>query len=683
MMPTKEDTEVAQLNQRIKQLETIEHEYIQLKELLDYAAKGKHLEKHANSAVLYVHPDSRQILDANSHALKFLGYTQKELFTITIDELEVAESRKGKITYVESSVEIQVYDCCFRHYEGHELGIKVRKWLITKGNIELLCYTLGDKSLRTRLWHELSRREDADYQFQEKLKNLNEVSIELGHLKSFHAICKRGVELGIQKLGFDRLALFFLDPSKKLMIGTFGVDEQGNLRDERNQSWEFEDSFIMDFVNGKREPDIKHDNAPLYNLFSTVVGYGWHVSAPILDGGEFIGFISADNLINKNKLQNFQPDLLRLFGATIGHLASRQLEQETIRKLSSAVQHSSSMIIVLNTQQVIEFTNNSFCQLSGYTLQEIIGKDLSILFPTRPFQTIKQTISSGKAWHGEIVNYKKNGEAYEAFVSISPVHLGNIIENFVIVQEDITLLKHARQKELTLQLEQERAQMLETFVTDIGHEFKTPLSIIHTSNYIMAQSQDGYNRQKHLSRIQEQVNVLSQMINDILEIVRLTSTLELQCETIGLGSFVQNVINEFMPSANEKQLTWHNKLASNIILEADTEKLARIIQEILENAIQFTPIHGTICVSLNEYVEQVGIIVQDSGIGIPADEIDKIFHRFYRVDKARTTRNTGLGLSVAKLLIEAHHGKIKIDSVLGQGSRFEILLPREHSVKEI
>lgn len=681
-MVSKNQTDIAHLRQRIQELETIEWEYNQLKDLLDNAAKNEQLEKYSNNITLYAEPHNKQILDANSQALEFLGYTQKELATKTIDALEVTDSIKEIVFYIEGLTEIQTYDCYFKHHDGYNLNVKVHKWLITNDNQDLLCYALKDKSLRTKLWQELSRREDADYQFQEKLKKLNEITIALGHLESFDTICKRSVELGVQRLGFDRLALFFLDPSKTLMLGTFGVDEQGNIRDERDQSWGFAETFIMDFVNGKRDPVIRHDNAPLYNQFNEIVGYGWHVSAPILDGGKFIGFITADNFINKKDLKNFQPDLLRIFGATIGHLTSRQLEQETIRKLSSAVQHSSSMIIVLNTKQVIEFANDAFCRLSGFPLHEILGEDLATLFPTEPFQTIKQTLASGQAWHGELVNYKKNGEAYETFVSISPVHLGNTIENFVIVQEDITLLKEAQQKELALQLEQERAHMLQTFVTDIGHEFKTPLSIIHTSNYIVEKSNDKHKQQKHLVRVQEQVDILAQMLDDILEIVTLTSTLELKSDVIWLDNFVQNIIDELRLTANDKNLNWEIKLDSNIHLEADANKLSRVIQEILENAIQFTPADGTIFVGIKKHEEQLGIIIRDSGIGIPADEIDKIFHRFYRVDKARTSRNTGLGLAIAKLLIEAHHGKIMAKSVLGEGSRFEIILPAEFKDNE-
>jgi two-component system phosphate regulon sensor histidine kinase PhoR len=157
--------------------------------------------------------------------------------------------------------------------------------------------------------------------------------------------------------------------------------------------------------------------------------------------------------------------------------------------------------------------------------------------------------------------------------------------------------------------------------------------------------------------------------------VTLTSTLELTTEKIWLDGFVNSIINNAKSITQHKELNWHVHLDSHITLQADPGKLARVVHEVLKNALQFTPPHGTISVNLTRYEKQVGIIIQDSGIGIPADEIDRIFDRFYRVDKARTMRRAGLGLAVAKLLVEAHHGEIKVESVLEQGSRFEILLP--------
>ena len=682
-MTKAEKVELQYLRQHLKSLEEYEREHNQLKKLLESATQNKPLNYYTNEIVLYAQPDTGRIVDANNHAIEFLGYPQEILFTLTIDELEVPNSQGNSQTYIESSIEIQVYDTHLWHHDGYKQTVVVRKWLITKNNTPILCYTAEDTSLHAQFLHELSRREDPDYQFREKLKNLNEIALELGMLNSFNDVCRQGVESGIERLGFDRLSLWFLDSTKTKMYGTFGVDEEGNVRDERGHSWSFVDSYLVDFTAGKREPIITHDSAPLYNQNSELVGYGWHISVPVVDGGEFIGHIGADNFLNKRALKNYEPELLRLYGVTIGHLASRQREQETIRKLSSAVQHSSSMIVVLNKQQIIEFANDTFCQKSGYSLQEILQQDASMLFPADTFQSINKQISSGQSWHGELINQTKAGSPYEAFVSISPVRLGNTIENFVIVQEDISMLNQARQKELALQLEQERASLLESFVTDIGHEFKTPLSIIHTSNFIVGQIQDKDIQEKHIEYIQTQVEILSQMLDDILEIVTLTSTLELKTEKVWLANFVGNIINNAKPIAQEKELAWDIQLDSHITLQADADKLARVVHEILKNAIQFTPAQGKVSVSLKQYEKQVGIIIQDTGVGIPADEFDKIFDRFYRVDKARKKRHAGLGLAIAKLLIEAHHGEIKVDGVVGKGSRFEILLPLGQRAKEV
>lgn len=552
------EIDLAQMHQRMQQLEEIERDYRQCQELLNYAARSEHLNNQANAIILYTQPDNGHILETNAAGSGFLGYTPAELLVMTINQLEMPESQQALTTYVESGIEIQLYNGRYRHRDGHELSVQVRRWPVTRHNQTLICYILEEKSLYTQLWHELRRREDADHQFREKLKTLNEITLELGQLDSFESICLRGVELGTQKLGFDRLSLWFLDASKTRMTGTFGVDEHGRIRDERQQSWIFEKTFIEDFIRGKQEIIITHDSAPLYNDASEIMGYGWHLSAPILDGNQFMGFISADNLIHKQTLKSFQPELLRLYGATLGHL---------------------------------------------------------------------------------------------------------------------TILNQARQKELTLRLEQEHTQMLETFVADIGHEFKTPLAVINTSNYIVSKTQDENKRQQHTNIITAQVKTLDRMLKEILEIVELTSTPTLRVTPIALDDLVQSIVDSFKAAMPETQLEWQVQLESNAVIQADSKRLARALNEIIENAIQFTPTRGVVQISTHRNGPQVNIIVQDTGIGIPADEIEKVFDRFYRVDKARTIRNTGLGLAITKLIIEAHQGEIKVESVPGKGSRFEIVLP--------
>lgn len=669
--------ELEHLRQQINHLKAVEREYKQIKQLLEAAARNEPLDKLANNIALYALPDSGKIVDVNPRALEFFGYSLEEMLTTTIQSLEVTASQQQVSVFIESSIEVYEYDCTFRHRQGYEMPVHVRKWQVEKEGEAFICYMLEDKSLRTQLWHELARREDSDYHFREKLKILNEIANGLVLLDSFDDICFQAVKLGIEKLGFDRISLWFLNAAKTLMIGSFGVDEVGNIRDEREISWSYANTYTEEFVNGRRKPFITHDSAPLYNEKSEIIGYGWHLSVPIVNRGEFIGFIGTDNYLNRQPLKNYQPELLRLYGATIGHLAGRQAEQETIRKLSSAVQHSSSMILVLNKQQIIEFANDAFCQLSGHEPAELIGQELSVLFTENNLRTIQTAVSSGKSWRGEMVNQTRGGQEYETIISVSPVQSGDTIENYVIVQEDISALIQSQRNELALQLEQERARLLETFVTDISHEFKTPLAVINTSSYILSKSDDKSKRAIHSNMIKIQVNTLNQMLDDTLEIVKITSALELKKEPICLASFIQEIADGFIFAAEQKPLQWRVSLDEKVTIIADAEKIARIVYEILENAVQFTAVNGTIRVKLQADERYAKIVVADSGIGIAADEIDRIFDRFYRVDKARSTRNTGLGLSIAKLLVDAHHGQIKVESVLGEGSRFEILLPLE------
>jgi two-component system, sensor histidine kinase SagS len=434
----------------------------------------------------------------------------------------------------------------------------VRKRLIKKAGKDLWHYILEDKSLRKQVWRELNRREDTDYQFREQLKTLNEIILDLGRISSVDDLCRRSIELGLERLAFDRISIWLMDSSEKLMRGTFGVDEVGQIRDERGQSWSYVRSYVEDFLAGKHQPIVMHDDAPLYNERSELVGYGWHISAPLLDGAEFIGFMGADNFIHKRPLKSYQTDLIQLFGANVGHLISRQFKQ---------------------------------------------------------------------------------------------------------------------QKALELQLEQERLRFLGNFVTNIGHEFKTPLTIIKTSNYFLGKTQDESKRQSHVTKIDDSVSYLNYLLNLMLEMVRLDSQPELKMKSLQLDRFLSDIANSLLPLAESKQLQWQIQVQAGKQVQADSELLSRAIEEIIKNAIDYTPAQGKIQISLIEGENQIQIIVQDTGIGIPMDELEQIFERFYRVDKARSSRNAGLGLAIAKRIIELHHGEIDVKSILGEGARFEIRLP--------
>ncbi|MCD4686719.1 MAG: PAS domain-containing sensor histidine kinase, partial [Anaerolineae bacterium] len=379
-------------------------------------------------------------------------------------------------------------------------------------------------------------------------------------------------------------------------------------------------------------------------------------------------------------MQSYEPELLRLYGVTIGHLIVRQREQETIRKLSNAVQASASMVVILDAAAVIEFVNDSFCRVLEYAASDVLGQPIAMLWRESAFERIWPDISAGSEWQGELVCPKKNGALCETIVSVSPIRVGDAeIKNYVVVLEDITELKQARQKELQLQLEQERSRVLQAFITDAGHEFRTPLSVISTSSYLLKASQDDAQRHTRADQIEAQVDFLSRMVNNMLYAVQLSGDIALETAAVDLRRLVHHALAAVSTQAATKQLHWDLDLEMPLTVQADERQLTRAVREIIKNAIEFSLVEGVISIRLYRRDDHAGLRIQDAGAGISAQGMDKIFDRFFRVDAARTTRGTGLGLFIAKYIVEAHQGGITVESTVGQGSTFEIWLPLERA----
>lgn len=559
--------ELETLRQRIAHLEEVERAYRQVEQLVNYAAANRDLNEYAGSAVLYVDQHSGRIMDANSQALCLLGYDRETLCALTIQALEILDeaTASNRITYMLNTSEEQLYPCQYRHRDGYSVPVQVYCRLLGDApDASVLHYTLEEQSLSRRLWHELTRREDADFDFREKLKQLNEINLQLANMPTLDKMCRQAILLGLARLGFDRLSIWFADRTTEMMIGTYGVDEAGQVRDEREARWSYRDTYVIEFINGRREQFIISEKAPIYNDRSEIIGYGWHVSVPLISAGQFIGFMSADNFLNRRPLKDYEPELLRLYGVTVGHLAA---------------------------------------------------------------------------------------------------------------------LQQAKQQELALQLERERVHMLEAFIRDIGHEFRTPLSAITLKSYLMERMDDAARRAQIAGDIQAQVQAISAMLDDIIYIVRMETdvSFDLKRIAIDVSALVQDIAQR-LAAAISKPLHWQVRLDEAPPLLVDPHRLTRAIEELIKNAIEFTPEGGTITVSTHHDAEhQFSIRVQDTGIGIAASELGKIFSRLYRVDQARTTRGVGLGLPIAKVIVEAHGGQIVVESTLGAGSIFTIQLPVVHA----
>jgi len=223
-----------------------------------------------------------------------------------------------------------------------------------------------------------------------------------------------------------------------------------------------------------------------------------------------------------------------------------------------------------------------------------------------------------------------------------------------------------------------RRQMM----ADIAHELRTPLSVIRGQVEAL---QDGVFElsPENLKPIHDQTLLLGRLVEDLRDLALAEAgRLPLERTEVSLERLIRRIVEAFQPRAQEKGLALSVELPEALPpVQADAQRLEQVLENLLSNALRYTPAGGTVNVRAWEEPQWVVFTVEDTGTGIAAEDLPHIFERFYRADKARSRADggTGLGLSIAKQLVEAHGGRISAESAPGKGTRFTVRLPRGDS----
>jgi signal transduction histidine kinase len=260
--------------------------------------------------------------------------------------------------------------------------------------------------------------------------------------------------------------------------------------------------------------------------------------------------------------------------------------------------------------------------------------------------------------------------------------------------EQLTQTLEKRVRERTQELEAANEQLREldelksSFVSTVSHELRTPMTSIkgYVDNIldgltgVLTEKQSYY-----LNRVQYNVERLTRMINDLLDLSRIEARrVELRLGTVCMRDLVTDVVEGFQRAAAEKGIALHTNFHDELpAIQGDRDKLHQVLTNLIQNAIKFTPKGGQ--VRVESQVRDDGFLmvgVSDTGSGIPPHELDRVFEKFYRGESVPTEdRGSGLGLPIAKSLVELHRGRIWAESTLGQGSRFSFTLPvQPHSL---
>lgn len=343
----------------------------------------------------------------------------------------------------------------------------------------------------------------------------------------------------------------------------------------------------------------------------------------------------------------------------------RTLTEE--RNLSSAILGSMvEGVLVVNGAERVVFANHSFAEILGINIPPQAGSGLvECVRQTELIESVRKVLAGEPRVESEIVTGTLRQHFFAATVA-SVRTTGT--DGAVLVLHDITDLR---------KLERVRRD----FVANVSHEFRTPLTAIQgfAETLLAGAIDDPQNRGRFLQIIVEHSRRLARLTEDLLMLSKMDADrLEFETRRIPVGPFIESCIETAQPRARDKDLRLSVNQANKIPdIAGDRRRLTEVLQNLLDNAIQYTPAGGQIMVSAGVNGGEVVFTVSDTGIGIPQAEQPRIFERFYRVDAARSREvgGTGLGLAIAKHLVEGYGGRIWVESELGHGSQFHFSVP--------
>jgi len=377
-------------------------------------------------------------------------------------------------------------------------------------------------------------------------------------------------------------------------------------------------------------------------------------------------------------------------------------------------------IIVINENGEITMSNPSTEKLFNYNKGELIGKKIEVLIPKRVTENHAHHLANfNKNPHArsmgvglELYGVKKDGQEFPVEISLSPysnaegkfviafiiditvrklaeeklknysIELETQVKNRTLILEEAIQELEKTKKELYYSLEKERElnELKSRFLSMASHEFRTPLTTIMSSLSLInkyAEMNDTDNRIKHIGKIKNSINNLTDILNDFLSLGKLEEgKIDYVPMQIDLPSFIHEIVSEMKTMVkNNQNITYH--YAGKDLASIDKKLLKNIMFNLISNAIKFTPDNGKIEIKTEVSPENIKIIVKDNGMGIMLEDQKHLFERFYRGYNATHIQGTGLGLHIVTKYIELMNASISFESEENKGTLFKIVIPQK------
>ena len=351
--------------------------------------------------------------------------------------------------------------------------------------------------------------------------------------------------------------------------------------------------------------------------------------------------------------------------------AELQQEQE---RLAALLNGASEGILFTDPNGQLLYANPAACQLMAVEVQNIQGQNLLNLPHLEMSLGVRETIFAalrqGRRWSGELYIRTPDKRPLDIRLTLSPLYnVDLVVTGFVCMQSDISRLKEVE-------------RLKSEFITNVSHELRTPLTNILTSTTLLEKGRPD-KRERYLHVLKAETSRLSHLVNSLLDL----SWLEagegiLYLQTVNLHQLLITIWENYAYMAQNRHIIWSYQFADNLPeVQADINKLTLALRNLLENAFAYTTPGGQVMFSAHSLPSQQGemicIKIQDDGVGIPADELPRVYDRFFRGRASLTLGipGTGLGLAIARYIIEQHQGWIDIESEEENGTTVSVWLP--------
>ncbi|MBZ5635891.1 MAG: PAS domain-containing sensor histidine kinase [Acidobacteriia bacterium] len=374
------------------------------------------------------------------------------------------------------------------------------------------------------------------------------------------------------------------------------------------------------------------------------------------------------------------------------------------RRLGELLESAPDAILELDDEGRIVLLNRMGEQIFGYTREELLGQTVEILVPEALRQAHKRhrtnylnhPVIRPMGIGLKLEARRKDGSHFPVEISLSPVKSGAGFHVTAIVrditgrrqmEDQLRVMQEKYVHELELRhREAEQASQLKTeFLANISHELRSPLHTVIGFAELLAEEIEGTLNEKQkrfISHIHSDSLHLLELINDLLDLTKIEAgRLELRHEAFNIDPVIEEVLSSVRSRATAKSVDIRTDLAIPTPVFADQMRFRQVLHNLLTNAIKFTPDGGKIWVEAAPRDSFAEISISDTGIGIPEEQHQAVFDKFYQVRFATKggSEGTGLGLAITKGLVEQHGGRIWLKSELGIGSRFTFTIPLEQS----